>query len=262
VAQDIRATRPTTSIRRACDLAGLDRGAYAHESKRDQDNDRLAQLMQTITQTEHQTHWGFGIVSDHIRNVLNERYNKKRLHRIYTCLGLQHRSHRRARIQRETPEALLQPIAPNDTLSIDFMSDQLAGGTRIRVLNVVDDFNREGLCATVDERLPASRLIEELERLFEWRGVPKRLRSDNGPEFISHQYQDWAKSKGIELIYTQPGNPQQNAYVERFNRAMCEECLNRHLFASLHEAQSMTTQWLCCYNGYLVIGGLPFDLRF
>lgn len=97
---------------------------------------------------------------------------------------------------------------------MDFMHDQLQNGRYIRLLNVIDDFNREGIGIEIDFSLPAERVEKTLEQIIEWRGYPKEIRCDNGPEYISTRLQNWAARKGIRLRYIQPGKPQQNGYVE------------------------------------------------
>jgi transposase InsO family protein len=108
--------------------------------------------------------------------------------------------------------------------SIDFMSDSLWDGRKYRVLNVIDDHNREMLAMEVDLSLPALRVIRVLEYLREFRGLPKMIRVDNGPEFISHQLDEWSRKHGIALVYIQPGKPMQNGYVERCNQLLTD-CL-------------------------------------
>jgi len=108
------------------------------------------------------------------------------------------------------------PETMNQVLSMDFMHDQLQNGRCIRLLNVIDDFNREGLAIEIDFSLPAERVVRTLEQIIEWRGCPKEIRCDNGPEYISTRLQSWARRKGIRLTYIQPGKPQQNSYVERY----------------------------------------------
>ena len=103
------------------------------------------------------------------------------------------------------------------------MYDNLSDGRSIRSCNVIDDHNREGLLAEINFTIPAVTLTRYLDQLIEWRGKPQFIRSDNGPEFISQHYQQWAQRKGITLIDIQPGKPQQNAYIERFNRTMRDE---------------------------------------
>jgi putative transposase len=143
---------------------------------------------------------------------------------------------------------------------MDFMQDQLSDGRMFRLFNVIDDFNREGLGIEVDLSLPAIRVIRSLDQLIEWRGKPHALRCDNGPEFISHLLTEWAAQNNIKLHYIQPGNPQQNAYVERYNRTVRYSWLNQYLFDSIEEVQDFATRWLWFYNNERpnkANGGLP-----
>ena len=131
---------------------------------------------------------------------------------------------------------------------MDFMHDNLSGGHSYRSLNVIDDFNRQMLCAEIDCALPSTRVSRALEQIIEWRGKPQAIRSDNGPEYISLEMHEWAKRKGIVLWFTQPGNPQQNAYIERFNRTMRYELLSANLFDSIEQVQDAATRWQWSYN--------------
>ena len=152
------------------------------------------------------------------------------------------------------------PSKINQTWPMDFMSDSLTDGRSIRAFNVVDDYNLEGLNIDVDLSMPARRVIQSLERLIEWRGKPNSIRCDNGHEYISQQLRDWAQISDIELKYIQPGKPTQNAYIERFNQTVRQECLDLHLFDSVEQAQNLTTQWLWVYNNerpHFALGGIP-----
>ena len=113
------------------------------------------------------------------------------------------------------------------------MSDSLECGRAIRTLNIIDDFNREGLWIEIDTSLPAERVVRVLEMLTLWRGCPQQIRIDNGPELISHKLADWAVKHDVELAYIQPGKPAQNAYIERFNRAYREDVLDAYLFTTI-----------------------------
>ena len=140
-----------------------------------------------------------------------------------------------------------------------FLSDQLISGRYFRTFNVLDDFNREGLGIEVDLSLPAERVVRALEQIIAWRGKPQSLRCDNGPEYISERLQQWAEAKQITLSYIQPGNPQQNAYVERYNRTVRHEWLDMNEFHSIEEAQEEATRWLWTYNNErpnMGIGGI------
>jgi putative transposase len=131
---------------------------------------------------------------------------------------------------------------------MDFMHDQLSDGRSFRLFNVIDDFNREGLGIEVDLSLPATRVIRALEQIIEWRGAPNTIRCDNGPEYISGALLAWAAQRGIEIRYTQPGNPQQNAYIERYNRTVRYAWLASMLFDSIEQVQETATRWLWTYN--------------
>lgn len=128
------------------------------------------------------------------------------------------------------------------------MSDQLADGRSFRTLNVLDDFNREGLGIEVDVSLPALRVIRTLERIIEWHRKPANIRVNNGLENISATLQTRASKREIHLAYIQPGKPQQNAYFERFNRTVRQEWLGHHIFKSIEEAQKTATKWLWTHN--------------
>ena len=139
------------------------------------------------------------------------------------------------------------------------MADRLGDGRAFRLLNVLDDFNREGLGIEVDLSFPAERVIRSLERIIEWRGKPASIRVDNGPEYISGKLLAWAKQRHISIRHIQPGRPQQNAYVERYNRTVRHEWLDQHIIESIEEAQDYATQWLWTYNNErpnMGIGGI------
>jgi putative transposase len=142
---------------------------------------------------------------------------------------------------------------------MDFMHDQLADGRSIRLFNVIDDFNREGLEIEVGFSLPSERVIRSLERIIEWRGRPERIRCDNGPEYVSGALMAWASRRGIQIEFIQPGKPQQNAYIERYNRTVRYDWLAHYQFDSLEEVQEYATRWLWTYNHErpnMAIGGM------
>ena len=149
---------------------------------------------------------------------------------------------------------------PNEIWSLDFMSDSLYQGRRFRTLNILDEGVREALAIEIDTSLPAQRVVRTLQQLEAWRGLPKAIRLDNGPELTSQYLADWCKSKDIELRFIQPGKPNQNAFIERFNRSYRTEVLNSWLFTSLEEVREITHQWLQSYNEerpHDALGSLP-----
>jgi len=132
--------------------------------------------------------------------------------------------------------------------SIDFMSDALTNGLRFRTFNVMDDFNRECLKIKVGMSLTSRVVTNCLDRIGEARGYPESIRTDNGPEFISKHFEQWAKQHGIRLIHIEPGKPAQNGYIERFNRSYREDVLDMYLFDSIREVQLKTEEWRRYYN--------------
>ena len=113
---------------------------------------------------------------------------------------------------------------------------------------MLDDFNREGLGIEVDFSLPAERVIRSLDGIIEWRGRNGTIRFDNGPENISGNLMEWAEKQGVTIQHIQPGQPQRNAYIERYNRTVRHEWLNQYIIESIEEAQDHATQWLWTYN--------------
>lgn len=234
------------TIRQLCAAFNISLTCWHYQPKNDADNTDIAHQLISLAQ-QHKT-WGFGLMFLHLRNVQGKPWNHKRVYRIYCELRLNLRIKPHKRLAREKPQPLQVPSQPNTVWSMDFMHDQLTDTRSYRSLNILDDFNRELLCAEIDFSLPSKRVIQALEQVFEWRGKPSVIRSDNGPEYISQSLREWADSQGIILWFIQPGNPQQNAYVERFNRTMRYELFNAELFDSIEEAQDAATQWQWMYN--------------
>lgn len=245
------------NIRQVCTAFSISQSCYRYHPKLADENTLIAKWLLKLTLKEK--NWGFGLCFLHLRNVRGFTWNHKRVYRIYCELELNLRIKSKKRIKRERPEPLAVPNAPNNIWSMDFMHDQLEDGRSFRLFNVIDDFNREGLGIEIDFSLPAERVIRSLDQIIEWRGKPIAIRCDNGPEYISHKLQLWAKTHGIRLDYIQPGNPQQNAYIERYNRTVRSDWLNQHLFSSIKQAQDYATAWLWTYNNErpnMGIGGI------
>lgn len=235
-----------TSIRHACATFALSETCYRYQPRRSDENAVIADCLMRLTC--NQKNWGFGLCFLHLRNVKGYVWNHKRVYRIYRELELNLRIKPRKRLVRERPQPLVVPEAINHVWSMDFMHDQLSDGRNFRLFNVLDDFNREGLGIEVDLSLPAARVIRSLDRIIEWRGKPGAIRCDNGPEYISGALQQWAEQHGITLDYIQPGNPQQNAYIERYNRTVRYDWLAQLLFDSIEQVQESATRWLWTYN--------------
>lgn len=245
------------SMRLACQAFVISETCYRYQPKLSGENAEIADWL--IRLTHNQRNWGFGLCFLYLRNVKGFPWNHKRVYRIYRELELNLRIKPKKRLTREAPVPLAEPEAINQSWSMDFMHDQLADGRSFRLLNVIDDFNREGLGIEVDLSLPAERVIRSLTQIIEWRGKPAAIRCDNGPEYISGALQTWADRQGIKLDYIQPGKPQQNAYIERYNRTVRYDWLAQYLFDTIEEVQAFATQWLWTYNNErpnMALGGI------
>ena len=245
------------SVRLACCTFSISETCYRYRAKLKHENAVIADWL--VRLTHNHRNWGFGLCYLYLRNVKGFRWNHKRVYRIYRSLELNLRIKPKKRLIREKPEPLAVPEAVNQNWSMDFMHDQLSDGRTYRLFNVIDDYNREGLIIDADFSLPAERVIRSLEQLIEWRGKPQAIRCDNGPEYVSHKLIAWAKKQRIDINYIQPGKPQQNAYVERYNRTIRYDWLSHYLFESIAEVQDFATRWLWTYNNErpnMALGGI------
>ena len=177
-----------------------------------------------------------------------DKHNHKKVWRIYKSLGLNLPRRKKKRLPQRVAQPLNVALEPHLMWSMDFMSDSLYHGKRFRTLNVIDEGVREALAIEVDTSLPTERVIRVLEQIAESRPLPKQIRVDNGPEFISSKLVAWCEENKIILHYIQPGKPTQNAYIERFNRSMRREVLDAHLFGSLTEVREIVHEWMTSYN--------------
>jgi putative transposase len=176
--------------------------------------------------------------------------NHKRVYRIYLQEGLnlrvkRPRRHVAAKNRQERPSA----ASINERWSMDFMSDQLCDGRWIRVLTIMDNFTRESLAAEVESKFTGHAVTAILARIARDRGCPKSIRVDNGPEFTSRALDQWAYLNKVELDFSRPGKPTDNALIESFNGKLRAECLNQHWFMSLSDAKEKIEAWRKDYNG-------------
>jgi len=174
---------------------------------------------------------------DYYGKIRNEGHpwKRKRVLRVYRTLKLTLRRKCKKRIPARVKQALQKPEQPNKSFSMDFMSDALTTGRKVRVLNIMDDCTKESLAAYADYSIPGERVVEVVREIVLERGLPEQIRVDNGPEFTSKAFTGWCEKHGIRIQYIQPGKPMQNAYVERLNRTFREDVLDAYLFESLEE---------------------------
>ena len=173
-----------------------------------------------------------------------------RIRRVYTQSGYSLFKRPRKRIANNQPNPAQVPLMANEEWAIDFMYDSLVTGRAIRSLNIIDPFNRVCKGIYIKHSFAAKSLIESLEQAIEKHGKPKFIRTDNGPEFISKAFQLWMHKNGIKWYAIEKGKPQQNCFIERFNRTAREEFFDLNLFRDLQQANELAGVYLNEYNDY------------
>lgn len=233
------------SERRACRLAGLSRDAFRHPPVTMAATTALSGRLIELAQARRR--FGYRRLHDLLRLEF-PRVNHKRIYRLYREANLAVRKRRKAKY----PSALRQPLqaahAPNEVWSMDFVSDALANARRIRCLTVADDFTHECVDIAVDHGISGKYVTRVLDQAARFRGYPKAVRTDNGPEFTSRAFIAWTQQHGIRHLLIQPGKPMQNGYVESFNGKFRDECLNEHWFTSLPQSRAIIANWRRDYN--------------
>lgn len=244
------------SERWACKAVEISRAAFRYEPKNRGDGpiiDALAGLA-----AKH-SDLGFGKFFRLLR-LEGHGWNHKRVHRVYCAMKLNKRRKYKRRLPPRTPDPLIVPEEANQSWSADFMSDALYDGRRFRTFNVIDDHRREALAIEMDLNIGGRRVVRVLDRIAESRGLPQRIRFDNGPEFTSIAVAEWAEKNQVELEFIKPGRPMQNGFVERFNRTYRAAVLDKYIFESLDEVRRLTAEWLEFYNDHRPhdsLGGKP-----
>jgi transposase InsO family protein len=179
------------------------------------------------------------------------RVNRKRVQRLWRREGLKvpQKQRKKRRLGCSANGAARRRADHrNQVWSYDFIEDQTADGRKLKILPIVDEFTRECLTIEVERHLTAQEVVETLAFLFELRGAPRYLRSDNGPEFIAKAVRNWLIRSGVNTLYIEPGSPWENPYSESFNSRFRDELLNRELFDTLHEAKVLIEDFRLEYN--------------
>jgi len=246
------------SVRRSCGVLGFRRatyysrkGGHRPDQERAAGDQVLSDLLSRVT--DRFVAWGFWKVFHYLR-LNGHSYNHKRVYRVRKQAGLHLRlPPKRPRIYRQY-QALLAPEGINEGWAMDFVSDWVVGvdtqgmQRQIRIVNIMDEGSRRALWTEAHSSISAKKLVTILDQVLAYRGKPKYIRCDNGPEFISKKLQAWAAQQGIELKFIQLGKPSQNGLIERLNKTLRIECLNLHWFNSMEELNEELQAWSMAYN--------------
>lgn len=244
------------SERRACRASGFGRASHRYKSRRDP---QVALRMRLKELAETRVRFGYRRLHVLLRRE-GWQVNHKTVYRLYSDEGLsiRTRSPRRRRACRYRA-GRAEAGGMNDVWAMDFMSDKLFDDRPFRILTVVDCCTREALSTVPRTNFRAYQVIEELDRLARLRGKPRSIRVDNGPEFAGRLLDQWAYLNKVELDFSRPGKPTDNAFIEAFNSRLRQECLNASWFLSMADARMRIEEWRCDYNQnrpHSALGGL------
>ena len=235
----------------------ISKTAYYYKPKKRVGDDAIKIYLQALA--EQHKRWGFDKMM--LKAKCDKKpWNHKRVYRIYCNLKLNIRVKPRKRIPKGDAKIIVQPIQPNVCWSMDFMTDVLICGRKFRTLNIIDDYNREALLIEPSFSLPTNKVTQLVDQVAVEHGYPEMIRVDNGPEFASGKFKEWAHKHHILILYIQPGKPAQNGLVERFNRTYRGDVLDMNLFQNLQEVRAITREWLIEYNQerpHESLAGLP-----
>lgn len=225
-------------VTRACGLARISRSLFRY--KRRAERPGLRERIEEIAALKRR--YGYRRVYLRLRRE-GWTVNRKHVYRIYREAGLAVRRRKRKRIGPVERRPLPKPAAANISWSMDFVSDGLADGRRLRCLTIVDDCTRECLAIEVDTSITGTRVKAVMERLADTRGLPQSITVDHGPEFEGQVLDAWAYQANVQLSFIRPGKPNENAYIESFNGKFRDECLNEHWFITMAQARRVIEDW-------------------
>ena len=243
IAKDL-VSKSRLSERKACGLIHMSRSGLRYQNQQIDKDCKLVQRMLELA--KRYPSYGYLMLHGLLKNE-GLVVNKKRTYRLYTQARLQLRTKKRKKLSRPC-RVLTVPAATNERWSIDFIHDQLSGGRRFRILNIVDDYSRECIGQLVGTSISGERVAQYLSQLIQCRSKPSSIVCDNGTEFTSKAMFHWSRDQRVSLDFIQPGKPTQNAFVESFNGKFRDSCLNQYWFHSLNEASRVIENWRVDYN--------------
>ncbi len=196
---------------------------------------------------EEPPRWGFWMCSHRLR-LLGQGWPHKRVDRIYKAMKLHLPRRPKRRLPARVPQPMEVAARANAEWSMDCMAETRYQGRRFRTLNILDEGVHEALAIGIDPSSPGVRVVRTLAHLVQWRGKPDAIRVDNGPEYLSQVFTAWCQAQGVTLRYIQPGKPNQNASIERFNRTFRHAGLEADVVASLRQVRAITRHGITAYN--------------
>jgi transposase InsO family protein len=236
------------SERRACQVLGQPRSTQRHRPKeRDDERSLVRRIIELACRFGR---YGYRRITALLRRE-GWRVNHKRVQRIWRQEGLKvpKKQPKRGRLWLNDGSCIrLRPEHADHVWAYDFVQARTHDGRPLRLLTLVDEFTRECLAIDVARRLSSEDVLERLAWLFVTRGVPKHVRSDNGPEFAARTVREWLKRIGVGTLFIEPGSPWENGYVESFNGKLRDELLDREIFYTVTEAKVLIERWRLEYN--------------
>ena len=236
------------SERRSCRVLGQSRTSQRYGPKVDGDEGALT--ARVIALASQYGRYGYRRITALLK-AEGWRVNHKRVERIWRQEGLKvpQRQPKRGRLWLNDGSCVrLRPTHRNHVWTYDFVFDRTHNGRALKMLTVVDEYTRESLAIEVDRRLTSRDVIRVLARLMLRYGIPERIRSDNGPEFVAKAVREWLARLGTETLFIEPGSPWENGYIESFNGKLRDELLNGEIFYTLTEARVLIEMWRRHYN--------------
>lgn len=240
--------RLDVSERRACRVLKQPRSTQRYACRKRSDENRLRARVVALASAYGR--YGYRRVTALLQQE-GWQVNHKRVERIWRQEGLKvpAKQPKRGRLWLNDGSCIrLRPAYRNHVWSYDFMQDRTHNGVAFRILNIIDEYSRECLMTCVDRQLNHLDVLDALNWLFLWRGVPAHIRSDNGSEFTAQRVRDWLDTLKVKPLFIEPGSPWENGYIESFNGKMRDELLNREIFYTLAEAQVLIEDWRRTYN--------------
>ena len=236
------------SQRRACRILGQHRGSQRYEPRPKTDEGPIVERMRAIVRKRPR--FGYRRVWALLRKE-GFRVNRKRIYRLWRREGLKRPSkpkRKRSCGGSENACHRRQAERPNDVWAWDFVFDRTTSGSTLKWLSLIDEWTRECLVLKVSRSVTAEDLIDTLAEQFAMRGVPRVIRSDNGPEFAAKALQRWMEKLDVETLYVAPGSPWENGYAESFHSKLRDEFLATEIFDGLRDARALTKAWQEDYN--------------